>query len=574
MSTRRTPLRDLIGGRWAVSWQGYLLAWPWAVLFVFSTSPTVWATGTLTERISRGVLIGTLAYIPVGLVAWLASISIFRNRRSTPVPVSLVAFVGGVAWTTRSLAMIGYLEIAGLPSDASPVLRLTAGFIQGAFAFVLTAWLLAKLTSFHEERRRLIDALVQEELANERVRERVRDLQVQVLNRVRTVVDKAAQSMSTQASVDTVTPHDVEALAQATKQVSKDLARTLWDEAARTSRINPLTIVRSTVANRPFAYWALIPGALLGVLALPIYWSLGVAVLAVFVLSLISLVISAIANFTCPRLVPSKALTVYLVTVALLLSTAFVMYAFIDLLDLTPTGGSGLLWAVAVNYGIFFPLISAGAHIGRTQQDVLRQLRKSITQAEIDSHALSREEAHLRRELALALHGGLQADLTASTMRAQQAIDQGDAETARQTLDKAKALIQRSWELPDITRTDLRSAARSVIESWEGFLDISLDVTVTREPAPRTVTHVKEILLEGIGNAVRHGRATNIAITIDDCAGGLRITITDDGTGVTDVRSGLGNAMFEDIAPNAWSLTPTSTGGSTLTVHLTTTAKT
>lgn len=573
MSPERTPIRALIGGRWAVSWQGYLLAWPWAVLFIFSTSPTVWATGTLAERISRGVLVGTLTYIPVGLVAWLASISIFRNRRSTPVPVALVALVGGIAWTTRSLAMIGYLEIADLPSDASPSLRLLAGFIQGAFAFVLTAWLLAKLTSFHEERRRLIDTLIQEELANEHLHERVRDLQARVLHQVRSVVDEAAQTISTQASVDTVTPHAVEALARTTKQISKDLARNLWDEAAKTARVNPWTVVRSTVANRPFTYWALIPGALLGVLALPIYWPVGVSVLAVFVLTLISLIISSIANFTCPRLVPSKALAMYLVAVALLLSTAFVMYAFVHLLDLQPTGGSGLLWAVAVNYGIFFPLISAGAHIGRTQQDVLRQLRRSISQTEIDSHALNREEAHLRRDLALALHGGLQADLTASTMRAQQAIDHGDAASARRAMDEARNLIQQGWDLPELTRTDLQSTAQSVIESWEGFVDITLNIDVTREPPSRTVTQIREILLEGIGNAVRHGRATNIAITIDDHAGDLRVTITDDGSGVTGSRVGLGSAMLDDIAPNAWSLSQSSTGGSTLAVALTTPEK-
>lgn len=551
-----------------------MLAWPWAVLFIFSTSPTVWATGTLTERIIRGVIVGTLAYIPVGLVAWLASISIFRNRRSTPVPVALVALVGGIAWTTRSLTVIGYLEISGLPSDASPSLRLFAGFIQGVFAFVLTAWLLAKLTSFYEQRRRLIDALVQEELANEHLHERIQDLQTRILHQVRTAVDRTAQSMSTQSSMRTPITHNVEVLAQATKQISKDLARNLWDEAARTARINPLTVVRSTVASRPFTYWALIPGALLGVIALPIYWSLGMAVLAVFVLTVISLVISSIANFTCPRLVPSKALAVYLASLALLMSTAFVMHAFIRLFDLTPTGGSGLLFAVAVNYGIFFPLISTGAHIGRAQQDVLRQLRKSISQADIESQALSREESRLRRELALALHGGLQADLTASTMRAQQAIDQGDAAAAWQVLEKAKDLVQRSWDVPALTRTDLRSTTRTVVESWEGFVNITLDIDVAREPAPRTTARIKEILLEGIGNAVRHGRATNIAVTIDDHGGALRITITDDGTGVTGSRIGLGSAMFDDIAPNAWSLTPTSTGGSTLTVALTTTAKT
>lgn len=521
----------------------------------------------------RGVIIGTVAYMPVGLVAWLASMSIFRNRRITPVPIAVVAVVGGLAWTSRSLTVIGYLEISGLPSDASPLLRLFAGFIQGAFAFTLTAWLLAKLTSFYEQRRSLIDTLVQEELANEHLHERIHELQTRIVDQVRTVVDRTAQLISAQASLDTPTPHDVQVLAQATKQISRDLARNLWDEAARTSRIDPLTIVRSTVANRPFAYWALIPGALLGVLALPIYWPLETAVLAVFTLTVTALVIASIANFTCPRLVPSKALAVYVMSLALLLSTAFVMYTFINLLDLTPTGGNGLLWAVAVNFGVFFPLISAGAHVGRAQHDVLQQLRKSISQAEIDSHALNREESRLRRDLALALHGGLQADLTASTMRAQQAIDHGDTASARQTLDEATNLIKQRCLLPDRAQADLRSTARTVVESWEGFVHIELDIAVAQEPSPRTIANIKEVLLEAIGNAVRHGRAKNIAITIADHADGLRMTITDDGTGVTGLGTGLGSAMFDDIAPNAWSLNPASKGGSQLTVALTTTAK-
>ena len=158
-------------------------------------------------------------------------------------------------------------------------------------------------------------------------------------------------------------------------------------------------------------------------------------------------------------------------------------------------------------------------------------------------------------------------------MRAQQALDQGDTATARQTLDKAKDLIQQRWDLHDLAPTDLRSAAHTVIQSWEGFVDITLNIDVTREPPSRTATQIREILLEGIGNAVRHGRAGNIAITINDHEGDLRVSITDDGTGVTGSRIGLGSAMFDDIAPNAWSLTSASTGGSTLTVDLPTPEK-
>jgi signal transduction histidine kinase len=233
-----------------------------------------------------------------------------------------------------------------------------------------------------------------------------------------------------------------------------------------------------------------------------------------------------------------------------------------------------LPWLAVLNFGVLLPLIGLSAHIGRAQQQVLTQIRRSITETEIQREALRSEESRIRRDLAYTLHGGLQADLTASTMRAQQAIDQGDTATARQTLDQAKDLIQRSWDVPDLARTDLRSTARTVVESWEGFVDIALDIAVDREPGPRTVANIKEVLLEGIGNAVRHGRAKNIAIAVTDHAGGIRITITDDGVGVTGSRIGLGSAMFDDIAPNAWSLTPAAPSGSTLTVALTANTRT
>lgn len=572
MSAERTPLRDLIGGRWAVSWQGYLLAWPWAVLFIFSTSPTVWATGTVAERLLRGIIVGTVTYVPVGIVTWVASKSVLRNRCLTPAPVLLVALVGGIAWTTRSLAMIGYLNASGLPSDASPAIRLIAGFLQGALAFVLAAWLIAKLTSFHEQRRRLLDELVQEELANDQLHERVMELESTIVNQVRRRVVGTAASMAMDVRPRFPESRDVEALAHVTQRISKDLAHELWDDAAKSVRISPMAVVRSTATNRPFAYWALLPGALLGVVGLTIYWSLADSVIAVGFLTLYALGISSAANALCPRVRASLGLVLYGASLALLLASALVMVGIISLLLPSPSWGAGLLWAVAVNYGVFYPLVGVGAHVSRAQNEALARLRRSISQSEVQHHALSREESRLRRDLAMALHGGLQADLTASTMRAQQAIDEGDPTRARRALDEARDLIQRGWDAPAPTHADLRSTAHTVVESWEGFVDISLDITVTHEPTYRTVAAIKEVLLEGIGNAVRHGRATNIVIGIDDYAGGLRVTIADDGVGVSGSRAGLGSAMLDSLAPNAWSLAPTATGGSMLVVALGTAA--
>ena len=574
LSAERTPLRSLIGGRWAFSWQGYLIVWPFAVLFLFFGAPALWESDSLLEGLIRGFVIGTLAYLPVVLVMWLASISIARNRCVRPVPITLVALVGSGAWTARSFVVLAALALQGLPSDVPAANRIVSGIVQGALTSLMTAWVLAKISSFRDQRRQLLSDLVQEELANERLREQIEDKRLHLLTTVRKTVDSTVQSLNTSPASTEPSREEVEALAQATNKISKHLARGLWDDAARSTRISPMILLRSAIANRPFALWAQLPIIGLGLYILPIFWTLTDAVIVLAIVSIYSSMIAIAANTITPRLHPNAALGTYAIAVLLLLSTAIVLQVSVNALGLTPPQGNALPWLTALNFGVLLPVVGLSAHIGRAQQQVLTQLRRSITKTEIQNAALHSEESRIRRDLAYTLHGGLQADLTASTMRAQHAIDQGDAATARQTLDQAKDLIQRSWDIPEPARTDLRSTARTVVESWEGFVNIELHIAVAQEPSTRTIANIKEVLLEGIGNAVRHGRAKNITTTITDHTGDLHIAITDDGIGVTGSRIGLGSAMFDDIAPNAWSLTRTSTGGSTLTVALTTPAKT
>lgn len=568
VKTERTPLRTLIGGRWAVSWQGYLLAWPWAVLFFLYGSPALWVSDTLLEGLIRGILIATIVYIPVGIVMWLASVTVLRHRRSAPVPIAVVALLGSVAWTARSVTIITALELQSLPSVVTPGSRIVNGIIQGAITTVLVAWFLAKVCDFRDQRRQLLSDLVQEELGNERLREDIEITRGRLLNTVRERVDMTVRTVSRTPLERDPSEADVEALAQASKKISKDLARELWDQAAKSTRIGPMTLVRSAISRRPFTLWAPLPVIALGLIALPTFWPFADVVKVLLPILLGSLLVSIAANNITPHLRPAMGMVVYVAAILLLLSSGILMQVSMNVLSLTPPEGSALPWLTALDIGVLVPLIGLGAHFGRAQQGALAQLRQSITETEIKREALRREESRMRRDLAYALHGGLQADLTASTMRAQQAVDQRDIALARQTLDEARGLITSRLDVLESARTDLQSTARTVVESWEGFVAITLDINVRSEPAPRTITHIKEILLEGIGNAVRHGGAKNIAITIDDRAGEVCVAMTDDGTGANGSQKGLGSTMLDHIAPNAWTITPAGTTGSTLFVRL------
>ena len=97
----KKQLRQLIGGRYAVSWQGYLVMWPFSVIFIVTTTPAF----SSPNRWLEGVLVSTAAYLAVGAILWLASITVLRNRREHAAPIALVALVGGVAWMARSAVL-------------------------------------------------------------------------------------------------------------------------------------------------------------------------------------------------------------------------------------------------------------------------------------------------------------------------------------------------------------------------------------------------------------------------------------------------------------------------------------
>lgn len=572
MSTERESLRALVGGRWAVSWQGFLLAWPWAILFTVYSTPTLWVPYSLAEGLARGVLFGTLTYFPVGVVFWLASVTVLRNRRKAPVSIYLVALVGSVAWTARTIALVGLLQFMDLSSEFSGASRLLSGVIQGAIAATITAWLFAKLTNFLEQRRALLADLVSVELAAERIQDSVEEMRNRVLDSVRETVDTTVKSLEDQLNEETASTQDVQALAHTTKRISQNLARELWEEASSTTRVNASTIINSAITNRPFAYWALLPIVVLGLIVLPILWSFTSTVITLSVVTAFALVISFATNALTPRLSSISGAFVYSFAIMLLLGTGILLEVTVRLLDLSLPSGNALPFLVAINFGVLYPLIGAGAHIGRAQQEILTQLQLSISDAEVNREALRREESHTRRDLAYALHGGLQADLTATAMRAQHAIDQGDSVLARKILDQAKVIIEASVELPRSKQIKLQAMADAVIQSWEGIVDVNLNLNVSLEPEPNSVAHIEAVLLEGIGNAVRHAHAKYITVMIDDHDGDLHVTVKDDGAGahggVIGSRAGLGSSMFEDIAPGTWSLTPTLSGGSTLTVVL------
>ena len=561
-----SSLRDYIGGRWAVSWQGFLLGYPFAVLFVFVGSPSIWQSDSTFIGIAIGLGASTAFYAGVGVVLWLASISVFRNRQQVSVPVVLVTVVGGFAWMFRAALIIGYLDWQNLPAELPPGRQLFAGFVQGAIGIPLTAWVIASVSDFYDRRRNLLEELAAEEGQAVGVAIGIEAMRAEVIRNVRRSLNDSLSELPLPPPEEAVTTQDLDALREVSRKTSRDLADDLWTSAERNSRVNPLALIRTTATHRPFAYWGLIPIVVLGALARPGSWPTHVTWMGLGTMAVLAMGVSITANHFAPRLKSRVAVAAYGCEVMVLIAIGLVVQDVVGLMGVSTDDRS--LWLVVIGLGFFYPLVGLGASIGRAQREVLNRLRDTISATEIRSAMLRREDAQIRRDLAMLLHGGWQADLTAASMRVQQAIDCGDQVAAHEALDLAIRLVDRDIEEPSERSASVESLVAGLVDSWAGLVVIDAVVTGHGWQAPNRTRLIREVTVEGVNNAVRHADAQRIDLVIHFDGNRTAIAIADDGDGPGSGARGVGSKMLNHVAPGSWSLEKLVGGGSRLTVIL------
>lgn len=213
--------------------------------------------------------------------------------------------------------------------------------------------------------------------------------------------------------------------------------------------------------------------------------------------------------------------------------------------------------ALAVALCSFIPLTVAAAAVAqelarRTEED----RADTVAELEVLTSILRRELWREHRRLALTVHGPIQSALVAAAIAmSREDFSVGQVPSLAAALDQAMAHIDRTAG----PQPPVASAVRNLTTLWVDSASITftgdreaLDVIDT-DDALRTV--VVEILREGVSNAIRHGAADHVHITIGlDTAGAISIVIDDDGDGPPLAQiPGLGSAMLDEIALD-WSL--------------------
>jgi len=135
-------------------------------------------------------------------------------------------------------------------------------------------------------------------------------------------------------------------------------------------------------------------------------------------------------------------------------------------------------------------------------------------------------------------------------------IDALQKELDQEQSDLRAFIAQLRRDTPPSAFPDLRETLRNLTERLARQWDVELDLLhcPDRLRPPEPMTHaMRQLLREGVANAVRHGKASRISATVEAGEAGLSLVIADNGRGFAKANGDVdGNGGGETLRP--WSL--------------------
>lgn len=543
--------REHIGGRWAVSWLGFLLLLPILVI-----SPLANLQDATFRNVGLWLIASLVTLAPLIFIWWVSAVTVLRNRTQHPVHIWVVVAIGFISGAMRSGAMTWVTVTFDLFTPQVSVaellvVRMLIGGFQGAVGMPVLAMLLSVVSRYRTERARLLHQAVTLEQQRDQELGAVNALRSALTGPVRMRLQELADRLGSDATSIDAVAGDVRAQ-----------AHLMWSEAnadTKPPRVRIVEVLRAAVRNRPLpvvAIWFIwLPSAFLTFI---LRGTPGLAVVQLFVgtavLSTIYLTGTALAH-RAPRL----GLPIFLIgTVGGALASGYAVW----LLSGAPSWDTDLvLYVTSVPWLMAITLIVSVVEsaVIRSEQ-VLHEIRSGIREGEIELHRQQRARSELAYEVASVLHGVVQGRLAV----AQRSTSDGTA-LARRALDEG---VERLRQAPTATALPAADVVNDVVAPWTALMSVSVNVAAGDLPAHR-VRDVSDVLEESLSNAFRHGSATEVAIKVQLVDEGWLVEIYDNGSGAPgSVEVGLGSSLFDAVSGGEWSRSPGSNGGCVVTVRI------
>jgi signal transduction histidine kinase len=204
--------------------------------------------------------------------------------------------------------------------------------------------------------------------------------------------------------------------------------------------------------------------------------------------------------------------------------------------------------------GIFI-IVSFIANLSQSDIKSEEFISELIESNSLDQLLIQKETSQVRQDIARYLHGNLQTRVMALGLSLQvtEVKDQKNMDSA---LTIARSLLDSPFS--ELITTEERSLSDEVsynISRWDGLLKVDSHIEIPDSAlSPIHIRAVGAAIEEALANALRHGLAKEIGISIYEDGIGLTLTIQDDGIGPRNTPPGLGSRLFDTVATRGWSL--------------------
>ena len=522
---------------------------------------------------------GFASWFLVGLVGWLTLLAVLLAmrrlirplRRGRPV-ATVIAIALSVA--ARAVALTLTAQVVGLTPYAEFAYRLNAAIFTQSALLIASAIV---VSSYLHHGRLAADLLTRQgrltHLSAES-RTRLEQLRSQITDQVRRSVEPLITQLDDISKrVDGVADGLQNAIRQIVDEELRPLSHRLADAASFPESIDSST--QLVEPSRP----PLPSRVSLGLLFRPLPSALLAALLAssqAFRASnvidglLFTVALSASLGFgvalmrrLCVRIEVPVGVGISAATAAVAVVFALIVLLWERTsLPMPPD----LQWAALYSGAFIGALLALEYVINERRAVTEEQLRSSIEDLQAQSSMLRQHEYIASRQLSYVVHGSVQASLNAAAMRLSLAehLDRGLVTTIRTDIEEA------------ITRIDTCGSAyvmlvqtlADLVDLWEGTAQVTwtMDHTTIRTLAesPPTAASVGEIITECTSNAIRHGGASYVKVSISRVESSIEVAVVDNGAGLPSVvKPRLGTRMLDELCLE-WKRTSTVNGTAVL----------
>ena len=564
----RPSARELLGGRWAISVR------TWLIFSAATAAMPVFGIGLLDHGSLPGIgqitilqwvlIIHVATWILLSVIFLCAHLTVFRNRRSVPVAIGWVIGLPLLVSVARSALVYALVRLQ--PDPSLSFIDLLTIFVYPLSSIIIVWLLITYLVAsngwYASERERLMRFELDAAGARLRALGALDATRAVITSRIRRDLESQLAVLDDSVRSDQVQPSDV--LLEAASAYVRPESHELWPTPTATNRRGVLGEIERASLATPLPLR--VPYALcIGIIA-PVALAqtgFGPAFADVFILLIGTLALFPIGRRAIRRWAPAPH-----TTRARLLSLATIVLALVPLglyliVPHAPHVVAPIVrWLVTV--AIFAVIVVAVGWlqaIQRLRSERLRDLRSEAEEIEFQRRAFEAATDQMQRDLAIYLHGTVQAGLVASAYAIQEAAARGDTIALEHAIDEARAAAARvDGPAPALVERDLPTVRAAIDETWQGVLAIRWTVP-DGELSATVVDQLGKVARECLANASIHGAATEATVRIaveDDC---VIIEVTDNGTGLGDGTPGLGSAVLNEATASQWTITTVPTGG-------------